>query len=124
MGEAVQKILDRFGRIDILINNVGTGTVAPAEDITDAQFENEMNVDLFGTFKVAREVAKRAMIPQKHGITVNAICPGYFYTPLTRETLDMPSFKAYADSVIPAERYGEEGELDATTILQRAFFDS
>lgn len=53
----------------------------------------------------------------KHGITVNAICPGYFYTPLTKETLDTPSFKHYADSVIPAERYGEEGELDAAAIF-------
>ena len=158
---AVQQALDRFGRIDILINNAGTGAIAPAEDITDEQFANEVNVDLFGTFKVAREVAKQAMIPQKYGriinialmyglvgnkiagsspyhaakggvvnltralaaewgkygITVNAICPGYFYTPLTKETLDTPSFKAYADTVIPAERYGEEGELDTAAIF-------
>ncbi len=159
--DAVGKVLDAFGRIDILINNAGTGAIAPAEDITDEQFESEMNVDLFGTFKFAREVAKRAMLPAKygriiniasmygivgnkvagsspyhaakggvvnltralaaewakHGITVNSICPGYFYTPLTRETLDSPEFKAYADTVIPAERYGEEGELDTTAIF-------
>ena len=158
---AVQQALDRFGRIDILINNAGTGAIAPAEDITDEQFANEVNVDLFGTFKVAREVAKQAMIPQKYGriiniasmyglvgnkiagsspyhaakggvvnltralaaewgkygITVNAICPGYFYTPLTKETLGTPSFKAYADTVIPAERYGKEGELDTAAIF-------
>ena len=41
----------------------------------------------------------------------------YFYTDLTRETLDMPEFKAYADTVIPAERYGEEGELDTATLF-------
>ena len=51
---AVKQVLDRFGRIDILINNAGTGAIAPAEDITDEQFSNEINVDLFGTFKVAR----------------------------------------------------------------------
>ena len=59
---AVQQALDHFSRIDILINNAGTGAIAPAEDITDEQFANEVNVDLFGTFKVAREVAKQAMI--------------------------------------------------------------
>ena len=56
---AVKQVLDRFGRIDILINNAGTGAIAPAEDITDEQFANEVNVDLFGTFKVAREVQSR-----------------------------------------------------------------
>ncbi|MCQ2103740.1 MAG: SDR family NAD(P)-dependent oxidoreductase, partial [Fibrobacter sp.] len=40
---AVDEILAKFGRIDILINNAGTGAVAPAEDITDDQLNHEMN---------------------------------------------------------------------------------
>lgn len=158
---AVDEILAKFGRIDILINNAGTGAVAPAEDITDEQFANEMNIDLFGSFKVARAVAKKAMIPQQYGrviniasmyglvgnkiagsapyhaakggvvnltralaaewgskgITVNAICPGYFYTPLTQETLDSDFFQQNAKTMIPAERYGNEGELDTAAIF-------
>ena len=158
---AVAKVLEHFGRIDILINNAGTGAVAPAEDITDAQFNGEMQIDLFGTFKVARAVAKQAMIPAKYGriiniasmyglvgnkvagsapyhaakggvvnltralasewgkygITVNSICPGYFYTPLTKETLDSDFFQANARTMIPEERYGNEGELDTAAIF-------
>ena len=158
---AVDAILEHFGRIDILINNAGTGAVAPAEDITDAQFSGEMNVDLFGTFKMARAVAKKAMIPAKYGrviniasmyglvgnkiagsapyhaakggvvnltralaaewgkydITVNAICPGYFYTPLTKETLDSDFFQQNARTMIPMERYGHDGELDTAAIF-------
>ena len=158
---AVRKVMDKFGRIDILINNAGTGAVAPAEEITDEQFANDMNIDLFGSFKMAREVAKQAMIPAKYGriiniasmyglvgnkvagsapyhaakggvvnltralasewgkynITCNAICPGYFYTPLTKETLDSDFFQANARTMIPMERYGNEGELDTAAIF-------
>ena len=69
--DVVKQTMERFGRIDILINNAGTGAVAPAEDITDEQFDNEMQIDLFGTFKMARAVAKHAMIPAKYGRIIN-----------------------------------------------------
>ena len=157
----VDAALKKFGRIDILINNAGTGAVAPAEDITDEQFDNEMQIDLFGSFRVARSVAKKAMIPAeygriiniasmyglvgnkiagsapyhaakggvvnltralaaewgKHNITVNSICPGYFYTPLTQETLDSDFFQQNARTMIPEERYGNEGELDTAALF-------
>ena len=157
----VKKVVEHFGRIDILINNAGTGAVAPAEDITDEQFENEIKIDLTGSFKVARAVAKQAMIPAKYGriinissmyglvgnkiapcspyhadkggvvnmtrglaaewgkygITVNAICPGYFWTPLTKDTLETEWFQTYAKGAIPVERYGREGELDTAAIF-------
>ncbi len=158
---AVKAALDKFGRIDILINNAGTGGVAPAEDITDEVLLNEVNIDLVGTFKMAREVAKNAMIPAGYGriinitsmyglvgnkiapaspyhaakggvvnltralacewgekgITVNSICPGYFETPLTKETLQSEFFQNYAHTMIPEARYGQEGELDTAAIF-------
>lgn len=159
--EVVLKTMDTFGRIDILINNAGTGAIAPAEMVEDEVFDWEMQVDLAGAFKVAREVARDAMLPAGYGriiniasmygivgnkvagsspyhaakgglinltralaaewatkgITVNCICPGYFYTELTKETLDTEDFKQYAQTVIPVERYGVEGELDTATLF-------
>lgn len=53
----------------------------------------------------------------KYGINVNAICPGYFYSPLTKETLDSDFFQANAKTMIPLERYGNEGELDTAAIF-------
>jgi gluconate 5-dehydrogenase len=53
----------------------------------------------------------------KHGITVNSICPGYFYTDLTTETLDSDFFQAIAKRSIPIERYGKSGELDTCALF-------
>ncbi len=46
-------------------------------------------------------------------ITVNAICPGYFYTELTTATLDTDYFQAFAKQSVPMQRYGKEGELNS-----------
>ena len=52
-----------------------------------------------------------------YNITVNAICPGYFYTELTTEVLDTEMFQKFAESHVPMKRYGKEGELNAGAIF-------
>lgn len=52
-----------------------------------------------------------------YNITVNCICPGYFYTELTTAVLDTDMFKAFANSHVPMKRYGKEGELNAGAIF-------
>ncbi|MBR4224233.1 MAG: SDR family oxidoreductase [Oscillospiraceae bacterium] len=51
------------------------------------------------------------------GITVNCICPGYFYTELTQETLQSDYFQAFAKQSVPMQRYGQEGELNSCAIF-------
>ena len=53
----------------------------------------------------------------KEGITVNAICPGYFDTELTHDTLVTEEFTAYMKGTVPLGRYGHEGELNAGAIF-------
>lgn len=53
----------------------------------------------------------------KDGITVNAICPGYFDTELTHDTLTTAEFTAYMKGTVPIGRYGNEGELNAGAIF-------
>ena len=53
----------------------------------------------------------------KYGITVNSICPGYFYTELTTAVLDTEMFQEFAKTHVPMQRYGKEGELNAAAIF-------
>ena len=52
-----------------------------------------------------------------YNITVNCICPGYFYTELTTDVLDTERFKEFAKSHVPMKRYGKENELNAGAIF-------
>lgn len=53
----------------------------------------------------------------KYNITVNTICPGYFYTELTTAVLDTDRFQEFAKTHVPMKRYGREGELNAGAIF-------
>ena len=53
----------------------------------------------------------------KYNITVNCICPGYFYTELTTQVLDTDRFQEFAKTHVPMKRYGKEGELNAGAIF-------
>lgn len=53
----------------------------------------------------------------KYDITVNCICPGYFYTELTTQVLETEEFQEFAQLHVPMKRYGKEGELDAAAIF-------
>lgn len=53
----------------------------------------------------------------KYNITVNTICPGYFYTELTTAVLDTERFQEFAKTHVPMKRYGKEGELNAGAIF-------
>lgn len=62
------------------------------------------------TRAVAAELAK-------YNITCNAICPGYFATELTEDTLNTEEFTQYMKATVPLGRYGKEGELNAGAIF-------
>jgi NAD(P)-dependent dehydrogenase (short-subunit alcohol dehydrogenase family) len=68
--DAVARALDRFGRIDILLNNVGVGPENPAETVTEEDFDFTVNANLKGTFFVTQAVGK-TMIARKKGRIIN-----------------------------------------------------
>ncbi len=116
-------VLDRFGRIDVLVNNAGIQKVAAIDDFATEDWNRIVAVSLDSAFHATRAALpgmkergwgrivniasahglraspyKSAYVATKHGvvgltktvalevaeqgITVNAICPGYVWTPL------------------------------------------
>ncbi|MGH3461101.1 MAG: SDR family NAD(P)-dependent oxidoreductase [Kribbellaceae bacterium] len=52
----VQRGLDAFGRIDVLVNNAGVGQVGAAEEVTDAELRDMLDQHLFGPAAYVRAV--------------------------------------------------------------------
>lgn len=46
--------LERFGRIDVLLNKAGVNQASTLEDISEEQLRDVMEVNLFGTLNVTR----------------------------------------------------------------------
>ena len=67
----VDQALKAYGHIDILINNAGANWNAPAEDYPDEAWHKVMNLNVNAPFFLAREVAKRSMIPRQSGKIIN-----------------------------------------------------
>jgi hypothetical protein len=62
--------VERFGRIDVLVNNAGTGAPMPAEDEPVDHWRRVVDVNLNGLF-VLTQLAARQMLAQGSGSIVN-----------------------------------------------------
>jgi citronellol/citronellal dehydrogenase len=66
----VQRTMEEFGRIDIVVNNAGGTRITPLSDITLDEWENVQALNLRGPFLLTREAGQH-MIKQGSGSIVN-----------------------------------------------------
>lgn len=67
---AVDQIINSFGRIDILVNNVGVAPANPAEKVTESDYDLTMNLNVKAMFFTSQAVAAH-MIKQGSGRIIN-----------------------------------------------------
>lgn len=83
----VTKTKEKFGTIDILVNNSGASWAAPVEKMPYDAWETVMNVNVTGTFLMSQAVGK-VMIEQKEGKIINiASTAGLGGTPSFMQTI-------------------------------------
>jgi NAD(P)-dependent dehydrogenase (short-subunit alcohol dehydrogenase family) len=66
----VQQTLEKFGRIDILVNNSGASWGAPAEEMPLEAWQKVINVNVTGTFLMS-QAAGKVMLEQGSGKIIN-----------------------------------------------------
>jgi NAD(P)-dependent dehydrogenase (short-subunit alcohol dehydrogenase family) len=67
---AVKQVIERFGRIDVLVNNAGFGSAGAAEESSIAQDQRVFDINVFGLFRMTKAVLPH-MRAQRSGRIVN-----------------------------------------------------
>jgi 2-deoxy-D-gluconate 3-dehydrogenase len=68
---AVAALFELAGRVDILVNNAGVFSNAMATDLSVAEFDRIMSVNVRGTFVCSREFGRRGLAEGRGGVIVN-----------------------------------------------------
>jgi NAD(P)-dependent dehydrogenase (short-subunit alcohol dehydrogenase family) len=64
---AVAKTIDHFGRIDVLVNNAGTNLRCKAIEITSAEWNALMTINVTGTFFLTQQIGRHLIARQAAG---------------------------------------------------------
>ncbi|MGC4769682.1 3-oxoacyl-ACP reductase FabG [Micromonospora sp. DT44] len=153
---AFARVVDAFGRVDVLVNNAGVIRDNLLFMMTEQDWDTVLRVHLRGAFLCTR-AAQRHMVPEgggrivnlssiaargnlgqanystakaavqgltstfaaelgPHGITVNAIAPGFISTPMTDETarrmgLEPDAFRHDTAARVPLRRVGSPDDI-------------
>ncbi len=113
----IEQAVAVLGKVDILVNNAGLEKRADFWDVTEADFDTVLNVNLKGMFFVTQAVVRQLrqagrpieLAPNK--ITINSIAPGAIETPINTKLLNDPVKLKELLENIPLGRLGKPEDV-------------
>jgi NAD(P)-dependent dehydrogenase (short-subunit alcohol dehydrogenase family) len=69
--KAMAQVVSAFGQVDALVNNAGVPLTRPAVDVTEAEWDEVLDVNLKGTFFLSQEMGRHLIAGQRAGCIVS-----------------------------------------------------
>ncbi len=88
--ELISESISHFGKLDILVNNAGIEKHAPFWEVTEADYDAVLNVNLKGVFFATQAMVQHLMETKRTGKIINISS--------VHEELPFPNFTAYCAS--------------------------
>ena len=70
VASAVKQVIDRFGHIDVLVNNAGVGSTGAAEEFSITQTQDIFDINVYGVMRMTKAVLPH-MRAQRRGRVIN-----------------------------------------------------
>lgn len=71
IGNIVDRALEKFGAIDVLINNAGVFQPKPFLDVDESDLNRFLNINLKGTFYLSQSVIRQMVLQNRGGSIIN-----------------------------------------------------
>lgn len=70
VSEAISKTVDKFGQLDVIVNNAGYGQLGTLEELTDKESRQNFDTNVFGSLNIIRK-SMPYLRAQKNGLVIN-----------------------------------------------------
>lgn len=108
VSEAISKTVEKFGKLDVIVNNAGYGQLGTLEELTDKESRQNFDTNVFGSLNIIRK-SMPYLRTQKSGLVINIASIGGL-------TGDFPGWGIYC-----ATKFAVVGFTEALAVEAKEF---